>query len=160
MLKAAAAGDPEALALAGAQLAAGRGSISAKGVEMLERAARRGVPAGLVKMGRIYLQGRLVPRDEFQAFDLFKKAAEKGNVESKYFLSLCYRDGLGCRANHAQAAQLAFEAAEAGDSYAQTLYATYLRDGIGVSRDSNRAVQYLQKAVTSRGAPFPPPSSR
>ncbi|MBE6385613.1 MAG: sel1 repeat family protein [Lentisphaerae bacterium] len=147
MLKAAAAGDPEALALAGAQLAAGRGSISAKGVEMLERAARRGVPAGLVKMGRIYLQGRLVPRDEFQAFDLFKKAAAKGNVESKYFLSLCYRDGLGCRANHAQAAQLAFEAAEAGDSYAQTLYATYLRDGIGVSRDSNRAVQYLQKAV-------------
>ncbi len=147
MLKAAAAGDPEALVHAGFQLASGRGSATSRGVEMLERAARRGVTGGLVKMGRIYLQGRLVPKDEFQAFDFFRKAAGKGNIEGKYFLSLCYRDGLGCRVNHSQAAQLAFEAAEAGDSYAQTLYATYLRDGIGVRRDSTSAVSYLQKAI-------------
>ena len=147
MLKAAAAGDPEALAHAGFQLAGERGRASSRGVEMLERAARRGVVNGLVKMGRVYLQGRYVPRNEFQAFEFFKKAAEKGNIEGKYFLSLCYRNGYGCRVDYGSAAQLAFEAAEAGDSYAQTLYATYLRDGLGVERDTNKAMAYLQKAV-------------
>ena len=147
MLKAAAAGEPEALAYAGFQLANTRGAASSRGVEMLERAARRGIVNGLVKMGRIYLQGRLVPQDKVRAFEYFKKASDKGNVESKYFLSLCYRDGLGCRVNYGTAVQYALEAAEAGDSYAQTLYATYLRDGLGVRQDINSAMAYLQKAV-------------
>ena len=147
VVKGAEAGDSEALAVAGFELASSRGSAAVKGVSMVERAARRGILNGLVKMGRIYLQGRLVPKDEARAFVNFKKAAEKGSAEGKYFLSLCYRNGIGCRINYNTAAQLAYEAAQLGDSFGQTLYATYLRDGLGVRRDTTAAMEYLQKAV-------------
>ena len=147
VVKGAEKGDAEALAIAGFELSSGRGNAAVQGVSMVDRAARRGILNGMVKMGRLYLQGRLVPKDEVRAFANFKKAADKGSAEAKYFLSLCYRNGIGCRINYNTAAQLAFEGAQQGDSYAQTLYATYLRDGLGVRRDTTAAMEYLQKAV-------------
>ena len=148
MLKGARMGDPEAMAVAGFhQATSARGSLSSEGLDMLERSSRRGVVEGQAKMGRVYLQGRLVPKDEIRAFQLFRSAAEKGSTEGKYYLSLCYRNGIGCRVNYANAAQLAMEAAATHDSYAQTLYATYLRDGIGVRRDTAAAMGYLEKAA-------------
>ena len=84
LAKAAAAGDPEAMAEDGFTLATtARGAESGKGLDLLERAARRGVLEGQVKLGRVYLQGRLVPRDEEKAFDMFRTASSKGSVEAK-----------------------------------------------------------------------------
>lgn len=148
MLKGARLGDPEAMVIAGFhQATATRGRSSSEGLNMLERAAARGVVEGNVKMGRIYLQGRLVPKDEVRAFALFRRAAEKGSTEGKYYLALCYRNGLGCLVNYANAAQFAYEAAQTGDSYAQTLYATFLRDGVGIERNIHAAIEYLEKAA-------------
>lgn len=149
MVRAAEKGDPEALAHAGFELAMRKNAASGKGVDMLKRAARRGVVNGQVKMGRLCLTGlgRIVAKDETQAFHYFKAGSDKGSVEAKYYLAICYRDGLGCRPNFRNAAQYALEAARSGDSYAQTLYATFLRDGIGVERDTTGAVNYLEKAV-------------
>ena len=149
MVRAAEQGDPEALAHAGFELAMRKNASSGKGVDMLKRAARRGVVNGQVKMGRLCLMGlgQIVKKDETQAFHYFKAGADKGSVEGKYYLAICYRDGLGCRPNFKNAAQYAFEAAQSGDSYAQTLYATFLRDGIGVERDAVSAMAYLEKAV-------------
>ena len=148
MLRGARMGDPEAMAAAGFhQATTARGKLSSEGLDMLERSSRRGVMEGQAKMGRIYLQGRLVPKDEIRAFQLFRSASEKGSTEGKYYLSLCYRNGIGCRVNYENAAQLAMEAAATNDSYAQTLYATYLRDGIGVARNTPAAMSYLEKAA-------------
>ena len=153
MLKAAELGDPEAFASAGFHLAeTGKGVQRSKGLDMIRRAERRGVVDGKVKMGRAYMQ-RLVAagRDEdpapVQAFKRFKSASERNNNEAKYYLSLCYLKGIGCRVDHGNAAQLAYEAAQSGDSFAQILYAAYLRDGIGVGRDTLAAVSYLEKAA-------------
>ena len=146
MVKGAEAGDPDAMAAAGFHLVSTSRAQAAKGIEMLGRAARRGVLDGRVKMGRLYLQGKQVAKDLPKAFAYFKDAAEKGSAEGKYYLSLCYFKGLGCKVNYNNAAQLAFEAAGSGDSYAQTLYATYLRDGVGVQRNTTAAVAYLEKA--------------
>ena len=144
LIKAAEMGDPEAMAEYGFILATtSRGAQSGKGLDMLERAARRGVLEGQVKLGRIYLQGRLVPRDEERAYDLFRTAASKGSVEAKYFQAVCLSRGLGCKADPARAAALAKEAAEAGDSYGQLLYGTFLRDGTGVTQDSSAALNYF-----------------
>ncbi len=148
MVKAAEGGDPDAMAAAGFHLAtASRGAQSGRGLDMLERAARRGVLDGKVKLGRIYLQGVLLPKDEVKAFGYFKDSSEKGSIEGKYYLSLCYFKGYGCKVNLERAAQLAQEAAKTGDSYAQTLYATYLRDGVGVPRNTMAAVTYLEMAA-------------
>ena len=142
--KAAEMGDPEAMAEYGFTLATtSRGAQSGKGLDMLERAARRGVLEGQVKLGRVYLQGRLVPRDEERAYKLFGTAASKGSVEAKYFQAVCLSRGLGCKADPARAATLAKEAAEAGDSYGQLLYGTFLRDGIGTPQDSSAALNYF-----------------
>ena len=144
LARAAEAGDPEAMAEYGFILATtARGAQSGKGLDLLERAARRGVLEGQVKLGRIYLQGRLVPRDEEKAFDMFRTAAAKGSVEAKYFLAVCLSRGLGCKADPERAAAAAREAADAGDSYAQLLYGTFLRDGIGVAQDSTAALNYF-----------------
>ena len=150
MLKAAELGDPEALAAAGFQLATT--GKKAKGLDMIRRAERRGVVDGKVKMGRAYLQRLITPaHDEdpadVQAFKRFVSASESGNAEAKYYLSLCYLKGMGCKIDYASAAQLAFEAARSGDSYAQILYAAYLRDGVGVQRNTLAAVRYLEKAA-------------
>ena len=148
MQKAAAMGEPEAMAEYGYYLAAnGRGADAGRGLEMLERAARQGIVAGQVKQGRVYLQGRLVPRDEERAYNCFRAAAEKGNVEAKYFLAVCLSRGLGCKADPERAAAVAKEAADAGDSYAQLLYGTFLRDGTGVARDSSAALHYFDLAA-------------
>ena len=144
MQKAAAMGEPEAMAEYGFYLAAnGRGADAGRGLELIERAARQGILAGQVKQGRIYLQGRLVPRDEERAYDCFRVAAEKGSAEAKYFLAVCLSRGLGCKADPERAAAAAREAADAGDSYAQLLYGTFLRDGTGVARNSSAALSYF-----------------
>lgn len=144
LAKAAEMGDPEAMADYGFILATtGRGAQSGKGLDLLERAARRGVLEGQVKLGRIYLQGRLVPRDEEKAYELFRTAASRGNVEAKYFQAVCLSRGLGCKADPERAAAFAKEAADAGDSYGQLLYGTFLRDGAGVAQDSSAALNYF-----------------
>ena len=153
MLKAAEQGDPEALSAAGFHLAdTGKGAQVRKGVEMIRRAEKRGVVDGKVKMGRAYLQRIIVPAvgeepADVQAFKRFRSAAERNSSEAKYYLSLCYLKGLGCRVDHGNAAQLAFEAAQSGDSFAQALYAAYLRDGIGVERNTLAALSYLEKSA-------------
>ena len=142
--KAAEMGDPDAMAEYGFILATtSRGAQSGKGLDLLERAARRGVLEGQVKLGRVYLQGRLVPRDEEKAYNFFKAAASKGNTEAKYFQAVCLSRGLGCGPDAGRAAALAKEAADAGDSYGQLLYGTFLRDGAGVAQDSTAALNYF-----------------
>ncbi|MBR2374230.1 MAG: sel1 repeat family protein, partial [Lentisphaeria bacterium] len=148
MQKAADMGDPDAMAAAGFVMAtAMRGRDSSRGLEILERAARSGVIDGKVKMGRIYLQGRLVPKDEMKAYEYFKYGSERGNVEAKYYLALCLRNGWGCRADLKEAAALALAAADAGDSYAQLLYGTFLRDGIGVPANTVSAMNYFERSA-------------
>lgn len=148
MRKGAELGDPEAMAAAGFQMATARGSReTAAGLDMLERASRRGIVDGRVKMARIYLQGRLVPKDDVRAYENFKYGVERGNIEAKYYYALCLRNGWGCTADHRTAAVAAREAADAGDSYAQLLYGTFLRDGIGMEANTALALKYFEKSA-------------
>ena len=55
-------------------------------------------------LGQCYLDSEGLPRDEGKAAALFAEAAEKGNAQAMYSLSVCYINGTGVKASHAQAA--------------------------------------------------------
>ena len=63
-----------------------RGGAGSQAVEMLRRAVAQGCSKGLVALGRCYLRGDGVGRDEKAARKLFEQAAEAGEPEAFFFL--------------------------------------------------------------------------
>ena len=115
----------------------------AHGLPLCRQAAAQELPAAQDTMGRIYLYGKGVPRDEGQALAWFRKSADQGYYDAQYMLGLMAEENKNMKEAHgwyAKSAQQGFPDAE------DKLGWMYL-NGIGVDKNPDTAVAWLQKAA-------------
>ncbi len=63
--------------------------------ERFAQAAAAGDPAGQFELGRLYLYGEGVPRNDSEAVVWLLKAAEQGEVNAQFFVGNCYHGAQG-----------------------------------------------------------------
>lgn len=109
----------------------------------MAKAAAEDIPDALLSMGQMRLNGAGVERDPEEAFRLFTRVLELGDIRGLYHCGLCYLEGRGVVKDPVYAAECLKTAAEAG--YAPALYRMGIlhRDGVGVEAGTRRAMQYL-----------------
>ena len=64
-------------------------------VHVVRKAAEAGDTDAMVKLGRLYAEGRGVAQDYGEAAKWFRKAAEQGHAGAQYNLGVCYANGQG-----------------------------------------------------------------
>ena len=102
-----------------------------------------GCPDGELEKGLVAYQ-----QDNFRAaFDHFKNAAERGNVEAQYELGYCYYWGEGVEENKIEAVKWYRKAAEQGNVHAQNDLGVCYANGEGVEEDKAEAVKWYRKAA-------------
>lgn len=74
--------------------------------------------AAACKLGKMYLDGNGVEKNNKTAFGYFKQAADAGNVDGMYWVGWCYRMGRGTKKDLDQAKQWWKKAAAAGHARA------------------------------------------
>jgi TPR repeat protein len=143
-----------------------KGGDKARAVMSLQYAAEHGSDHALWQLGRMYAKGEGVPRDDYRAFEYYRKFAD-GNANanpaaplSRYvadafvMLGHYYLTGIPNSPvmENPDLAQRMFTHAASyfGDPEAQYQLARLLLDGKGVSRDPKRAVPWLALAANKR----------
>ncbi len=82
-----------------------------------------------------------------KAVRIFQALADKGEVEAKFYLALCYDKGQGVPQNHSKAAHWYQKAADQGFAFAQYNLALCYDKGQGVPQDHSKAAYWYQKAA-------------
>lgn len=107
----------------------------------------------IYRMGRIYLNGDGIPKDERKAVELFQKSADSGNAKAYNDLAKCCLNGSGVNANKQKAIEYAKKSIDLGCTEAKvTLGDIYyemakdFRDGKGVTKDENKAISLFEQA--------------
>lgn len=103
-------------------------------------AAEHGIPAAQLRLGRMLLEGRGVPRDECEAFGWFTRAARQGDADALNMLGRCHENGWGVAADPAAAAGCYRAAADAGHDWGEYNLGNLLFDGRGVAPDRRAAL--------------------
>ena len=85
-------------------LAAAQRNDDAAALRAFRDAANHGNVPAEYNLGRMYSQGRGVPRDDAQAIDWYRKAADQGNPGAQFNLGLMYETGEGVPRDDAAAA--------------------------------------------------------
>ncbi len=101
-------------------------------------------------LARLYAEGRGVPEDYTKARDLYRKAADKGDLASEINLALLLaKGGPGVAPDYAEAARLFGTAAARGNVTAQSNLAHLYAAGLGVTKDPAQAATWYQKSRRS-----------
>ncbi|CAB5184126.1 unnamed protein product [Rhizophagus irregularis] len=74
------------------------------------------------------------------------KLAENDDLEAKYNLAICYKNGKGTKSNYKKAFELFLNLAERENSDAQYNLAVCYMDGIGTQRDGKKAFDWFLKS--------------
>ena len=96
-------------------------------------------------LGYCYLNGIGIEKDNVQAVNCFKKAAEQGNNKAKIFLGLCYQNGNGIEKNETEAMRL-FESASYEEEQARYCLGFCYAYGFGTDVDLRKAVKLWKDA--------------
>ena len=94
-------------------------------------------------LGIAYMEGDGVPVDEPQAFNWFKKAAEKGSAKECWRLGLCYDEGQGVAKNPEEAFKCFEKAANKGHLSSQVRIGLSYIEGKGVEQDEPEGYTWL-----------------
>ena len=100
-----------------------------------------------------YARGEGRRKEEAKAFQLWTKAAEKGDSRSQYNLGLCYLDGVGVSKDIQTALRWIQKSAEAHLPVAEYQMGLLLSDGVGLPKDPLKAIEWYLKAAEQG---FPP----
>ena len=119
--------------------------------------AIQGSPDAQYKLGALYVIGEEEPRNDTEAAQWFRKAAEQGHVDAQSALALMYSAGLGVPPDITEAAKWYREAADQGDVEAQAALAALYYHGRGVPQSKVFAYQW---ATISTSNPLLPPEDR
>ena len=82
-----------------------------------------------------------------KAVRIFQALADKGEVEAKFYLALCYDNGQGVSQDYSKAVFWYKKAANQGYALAQNNLAVCYENGQGVSQDYSKAVYWYKKAA-------------
>jgi hypothetical protein len=97
-------------------------------------------------LGRMYLGGSGVPKDDQKAAEWQRKAAEQGLRDAQFILGALYWEGRGVPKDLTQSAIWMRQAAEQGHSQAQYLYGVMRLTGKGVPQELVQAYMWLSLA--------------
>jgi len=124
--------------------------LAAAGVEDLttlrERAAKGDAEAELV-LGRAYLNGNGVAKDDAKAFEYFQKAAAQSEPKAQHNLGLMYLQGRGTEKSEVKGIEWLRKAAAQGSPVSQDALGLALRDGSEEVRDLKGAANAFRGAA-------------
>ncbi len=123
------------------------GGDPAEAAEWILSAAEHGVPAAQLRLGRMLLEGRGVPRDEPVAFEWFSRAARRGNAEALNMVGRCHENGWGVPVDLSLAAAHYRSSALGRHDWGEYNFGNMLFDGRGVARDLPQALYWYLRAA-------------
>lgn len=95
----------------------------------------------------MYAKGIGVEKDELEAIQWYKKAAEQGHLTSQFNLGVIYAKGRGVAQNYSEAFKWYKLAAEQGDMTAQATLAMMYAKGVGTEKNDKAAVNWYHRAA-------------
>jgi TPR repeat protein len=117
-------------------------------LDQAKAAANNGDIEAMNAMGFWYEEGWSgLSKDDTQAVNWYRKAAEQGNAFAQNSLGSMYCDGQGLEKNYAQAVNWYRKAAEQGNDVAQGNLGTMYVTGRGITQDYAQAVNWYLKAA-------------
>jgi TPR repeat protein len=117
-------------------------------IDWYKKAAEADNAEAQYALGELYLKGDGVPRSFPAAAQMFRRAAEKGNLaRAQYALGLLYQRGLGVPKNEVEAVLWWQRAADQNFSAAITYVGIALLDGKGIQKDEEAARKMLERAA-------------
>ena len=119
----------------------------AEAARWVELAARHGLAAAQLRLGRMLLDGTGADKDEAAALGWFKTAARSGDADAMNMAGRCHENGWGTAKDNEIAADWYRRSAEAGHDWGEYNYANMLFDGLGVAVDLPLAVHWYLKAA-------------
>jgi hypothetical protein len=128
------------------ELAALLSGDPAEAAPWVELAARHGLAAGQLRLGRMLLDGTGMAKDEAAALGWFKTAARSGDADAMNMVGRCCENGWGAAKDSEAAAGWYRRSAEAGHDWGEYNYANMLFDGLGVPVDLPAAMEWYLKA--------------
>ncbi|GBC08000.1 hypothetical protein RclHR1_07850002 [Rhizophagus clarus] len=117
-----------------------------KAFELFKMVEKNGKGNALAQyyLGNLYLANN----NKTKAFELFKKSADKGVVESQFYVGICYFKGIGIEINKIKAIEIIKESAEKGKSCCSRNYLGELHEaGRDINKDLKQAVYWYYKAI-------------
>ena len=135
--------------LASAKLDAGDGE---EGVKLMRQAAEHGLPIAQYRMGKIYEDGVLVPKDEDAARRWTERAANGGNRRAMHNLAMIYAEGQGVKQSYEKAAKWFRQAAMMGLTNSQYNLAFLYEQGLGVPESFSDAYVWYSIAAKAGDA--------
>jgi TPR repeat protein len=149
-------GDPYGMTTWGRALFHGNGveRDTAKGLDLMLKAAAMGHTYAMNDLGAIFTEGRNgVPADKARAVAFLQAGVDRQDMYSMNLLGRNYLSGEGVEKDPETALALFQKAIELGQPYAPANLARMYREGVGVKRDPAEA-QRLLELGTMRGDSF------
>jgi TPR repeat protein len=115
--------------------------------QVTQARAGEGDPKAQYGLGRLYYDGKGVPRDFTEAAYWCRKAADQGYAAAESYLGFMYGEGAGVAQDNAEAVRWYRKAADQGDTDAEYNLGNMYRQGKGVSRDYAEAVRWYSNAA-------------
>jgi hypothetical protein len=94
-----------------------------------------------------YAQGKGVRKDDGQAVEYYRLAANKGHLDAMHNLAVRLQLGLGTRQDPTEALRWYRKAAAGGYGNSMYVIATRYATGIGVEQDQTEAARWMIKAI-------------
>ena len=117
-------------------------------IDWYKKAAEAENPEAQYALGELYLKGDGLPRSFPAAAQMFRRAAEKGNLaRAQYALGLLFQRGLGVPKNEVEAVLWWQKAADQNFSPAITYVGIALLEGKGIAKDEEAARKMLERAA-------------
>ncbi|CAB5380525.1 unnamed protein product [Rhizophagus irregularis] len=98
-------------------------------------------PSDIRHLGYCYQSGIGPEKDEIRTFELFKEAADKGDIDSINNLGKCYQSGIGIEKDEIREFELYKEAAKMGDVNSLYNLGVCYHYGIGTDKDEIKAFE-------------------
>lgn len=106
-----------------------------------------------VMVGKYYLYGRGVAKNEKKAFEWFTHSANNGSLEGNHWLAVCYNDGLGVERNPKEAFKRYCLSAEQGFAESQVRLGIHYMCGDDVApKDVKKAIGYFISSANQGNA--------
>jgi WD40 repeat protein/serine/threonine protein kinase len=118
-----------------------------------QAAANQGSPEGQWLLGRCLELGAGIAKNEVEAVQWYRKAAERDLAIAQNNLGICYCHGQGVARDEMEAVQWLRKAADQGYAPAQYNLALCYARGKGVARDELQAIPWLRKATDQGNLP-------
>lgn len=118
-------------------------------VSLLTESATLGYAPAQVDLGKVYYFGLSGKKDDIEALNWFKKAAEQGDAKGQYHLGQMYTEGkAGLKESEKDASVWYKKSADQGYAPAQYYLAILYMAGIdGIEKNPEQAISLLQKAA-------------